>query len=427
MKLVCRLVLAGLLGLTAGCAAPPRETLDRAAERIHRDAIVIDTHSDTTPYFQDPTFDFAARHPTSYTQMDLPRIREGGLDVQFWSIYMGKREGDGRAIREALERIDAVHRLVALHDDVALATSVAEVRDHVAAGRFVSMMGVEGGHILEDSLAALRTFHALGVRYLTLTHSFHTTWADSAGTALPVEPLHGGLTGRGRTIVQELNRLGIMVDVSHVSDATFYDVVETTRAPVIASHSSVRAVAAHKRNMDDAMLRALADNGGVVMINFYSAYLDDEAAARTRDYYAQWGEHLQALGEQYGDDWWSLWKARREHYERYPAPQTTPERLLDHFDHAIAVAGADHVGIGADWDGVASFPKGLEDVSALPWLTRGLLARGHSEATVRKVLGENLLRVLGEVEQVSAKLRAADPAGPLALPPAPDAPGGAAQ
>jgi membrane dipeptidase len=408
--------------LTAACAGSPlaADHPARRAEQLHREAIVIDTHSDTTPYFQDPDFDFARRYPTSYTSMDLPRVREGGLDVEFWSIYLGEREGDGRALREAMQRIDAVHRMAALHPQVAVATSVAEVREHVAAGRFVSMMGIEGGHIIEDSLPALRDFYRLGVRYLTLTHSFHTSWADSAGTALPVEPLHGGLTDRGRAVVRELNRIGMMVDVSHVSDATFFDVIETTSAPIIASHSSVRAVADHARNMSDDMLRALADNGGVVMINFYSAYLDEAVAAETRAYYEKWGEHLRALGEQYPDQWWPLWLARREHYARFPAPQTTLSVLLDHFDHAIEVAGPDHVGIGADWDGVASFPKGMDDVSRLPWLTRGLLERGHSDETVRKVLGENLLRVLGEVETVAAKLQRDDPAGPLELAPVPN-------
>jgi membrane dipeptidase len=416
-RLAVALCLLGATACASRAVAP--ESLAARAERIHSSAIVIDTHSDTTPYFQDPGFDFATRHPTEYTHMDLPRIRQGGLDVEFWSIYLGRREGDGRAIREALQRIDAVHRMVALHPEVGLATSVAEVREHVAAGRFVSMMGIEGGHIIEDSLPALRDFYRLGVRYLTLTHSFHTSWADSSGTGKPVEPLHGGLTDRGRVIVGELNRLGMMVDISHVSDATFYDVIATTRAPVLASHSSTRAVASHPRNMSDDMLRALAANGGVVMLNFYSAYLDEAVALETRAYYEKWGPHLQAIGASHEGAWWAQWLARREHYERYPAPQTTLSKLLDHFDHAIAVAGSDHVGLGADWDGVASFPKGLDDVSLLPWLTRGLLERGHPEDVVRKVLGENLLRVLGEVEAVAARLQADDPAGPLELEPAP--------
>ena len=405
------------LALTGACTGSPAD--EPAVEALHYDAIVVDTHSDTTPYFQDPTFDFAARHPKTYTHMDLPRIREGGLDVQFWSIYMGRREGDGRAIREALERIDAVHRMVARYPDVALATNVAEIRENVREGRFVSMMGIEGGHIIEESLAALRDFYRLGVRYMTLTHSFHTGWADSAGTVNSPDPVHGGLTDRGRLVVLEMNRLGMMVDISHVSDATFYDVIETSVAPIIASHSSVRGVADHVRNMSDDMLRALAENGGVVMINFYSAYLDEELATASRAYYREWGPRLQEIGEAHSGDWWAQWLARRDHYRLHPMPQTTLSRLLDHFDHAIAVAGPDHVGIGADWDGVSSLPEGMDDVALLPALTRGLVERGHSTETVRKVLGENLLRVLGEVETVSAALRVADPTGLITLPPAP--------
>jgi membrane dipeptidase len=400
----------------AACATTdPLESLEQRARRIHRDAIVIDTHSDTTPYFQQPDFDFSQRHHRNYTDMDLPRIRQGGLDVEFWSIYMGEREGDGRAIREALDRIDAVHRMAALHPDVVVATSVAELREQVAAGRFVSMMGLEGGHIIEGSLAALRSFYRLGVRYMTLTHSFHTSWADSAGTVKVVPPLHRGLTDQGREIVREMNRIGMMVDISHVSDETFRDVIAIAQAPVLASHSSVRAVAGHKRNLSDDMLRALSANGGVIMINFYSAYLDEAVAAETGAYYREWGDRLKEIATSYSSNWWAEWEARRRHYAKHPAPQTTLDILLDHFDHAIAVAGPDHVGIGADWDGVASFPMGLEDISQLPALTLGLLERGHSEQTIRKVLGENLLRVLERVEQVAARLQLEDPAGPAAL------------
>ncbi len=206
----------------AACGAPdPLE--------LHHAAIVVDTHSDTTPWFQDSEWRFAERHAEGH--MDLPRIAEGGLDVQFWSIYLGKREGDGRAIREALERIDAVYEMVRRHSDrVALASSVAEIRRAVAAGKLASVMGVEGGHIIEDNLAALRTFHTLGVRYLTLTHSFHTNWADSSGTSEVPEPEHDGLTEFGDQVVAEMNRLGMMVDVSHVSDQTYADVLRVTRS-----------------------------------------------------------------------------------------------------------------------------------------------------------------------------------------------------
>jgi len=251
-----RLLLLALAASLAGCAAiEPRDP----ASALHFDAIVVDGHSDTTPRFADPGWDFALRHDDADGDMDLPRIREGGLDVQFWSLYTGKLDAPGDGLRIALERIDAVHEMARRHpDDVVVAHSVAELRAAVADGKLVSLMGIEGGHIIEESLPALRLFHRLGVRYLTLTHSFNTTWADSSGTTTIPEPTHGGLTDFGRDVVREMNRLGMLVDVSHVSDATFFDAVETSRAPVIASHSSVRAVADHTRNMSDDMLRALA-------------------------------------------------------------------------------------------------------------------------------------------------------------------------
>ena len=248
----------GVMALAA-CATAPVEDPAARALRINREAIVLDTHADTTPHFQDPSWDFAARHPKSDSDIDLPRAREGGLDVQFWSIYVGKVEGDGRAIREALERIDAVWEMARRHpDDVVVATDVAGIRRGVAEGKFVSLMGVEGGHMIENKLAILRDFYRLGVRYMTLTHAFHTDWADSSGTGQPLPPGHGGLTPFGVEVVHEMNRLGMMVVVSHVSDQTFQDALRVSEAPVIASHSSCRAVFDHPRNLTDDLLRALA-------------------------------------------------------------------------------------------------------------------------------------------------------------------------
>ncbi len=391
------------LGWLAAAALGPLACSDGDPALLHQRAIVVDTHSDTTPLFQDPEWRFDQRHAAHETHMDLPRIREGGLDVQFWSIYMGQREGDGRALREALERIDAVWEMARRHpDDVVVTGSVAEIRRAVASGRLASVMGIEGGHIIEDKLSALRMFHRLGVRYMTLTHSFHTNWADSSGTGEVPEPVHGGLTPFGEEIVLEMNRLGMMVDVSHVSDDTFRDVIRVTRSPVIASHSSCRALADHPRNMSDEMLRALAENGGVVMINFYSGYLDMEVNARSREHFAPLREQFAAIRQQYEGDFLGRMRASREIYAANPWPQTTFDVLLDHFDHAIGVAGPDHVGIGADWDGVPSMPAGMDDVTRLPALSAGLLERGHSRETVIKVLGENLLRVMAENERIAA-------------------------
>ena len=400
-----RITVGLVISTLIGCTALPRAATDAdPALQLHRAAIVIDTHSDTTPWFQDPDYAFDERHSEGH--MDLPRMREGGLDAQFCVIYMGKREGDGRAIREALQRIDTVYEMVRRHSDqTELARSAADVRRIVAAGKIASLMGIEGGHIIEEDLAALRTYYRLGARYLSLTHSFHIGWADSSGIGQPLEPLHGGLTEFGEQVVREMNRLGMMVDVSHVSDGTFEDVIRVSHAPVIASHSSARAVADHPRNLSDEMLRALASNGGVAMINFYPAYIDLEANARARQHSAELKPRTQEIRERYGDDLLERMRANRALRREHPWPQTSMEVLLNHFDHAIAVAGPEHVGIGADWDGVPSMPAGMEDVSKLPVLTRGLLQRGHSPGTVRKVLGENLLRVMAEVEEVAQRLR----------------------
>jgi membrane dipeptidase len=382
--------------LLAACTPDVRDE----AEALHREAIVIDTHSDTTPWFQDPEWHFDERHDEGHE--DLPRMREGGLDAQFWSIYMGETPGRGAAIRAAIERIDAVHELVRRHPrDLALATSADDIRRAAAEGKIACLMGVEGGHIIEESLPALRTYYRLGVRYMTLTHSFHTSWADSSGTNEPLPPGHGGLTAFGEEVVREMNRLGMMVDVSHVSDDTFWDVLRVSRAPVIASHSATRAIANHPRNLTDEMLRALAKNGGVVMINFYSGYIDASLVAPLRDVFVSFGPRIAEIRAQHPDDDLARMRAMRSLFHGVELPRSELSVLLDHFDHALEVAGPDHVGIGADWDGVPSMPHGMEDVSHLPALTRGLLERGHSPEVVRKVLGENLLRVMAAVQAAS--------------------------
>jgi membrane dipeptidase len=412
---VIRLAASGLLVccVLVGCVRPPLEDADARALRIHRAAIVVDTHADTTPRFQDPAFDFSARHDKTDVRIDLPRAREGGLDVQFWSIWVGNVPGDGRAIREAMERIDAVWELARRYpNDVVVATDVAGIRRGVAEGKLVSLMGVEGGHMIENKLPVLRDFYRLGVRYMTLTHAFHTDWADSAGTGQPLPPGHGGLTPFGVEVVREMNRLGMMVDVSHVSDQTFWDALKASEAPVIASHSSCRAIYDHPRNLTDDMLRALAQKGGVVMINYYPGYTDPVAAPKIAEWYGRHAPELQKLRDQYGSDMQKFGAAIKAITAQDPVPQGSLETLLDHFDHALRVAGEDHVGLGSDFDGVGSFPVGLDEVSLLPNLTRGLLARGWSEEVVRKVLGENLLRTMSEVEAAAARLSAAPAAPP---------------
>lgn len=402
-----------LLAICLFGACRPAEDADGRVRRLHRSAIVIDGHADTTLRLLEPGFDFMARHDAADGMLDLPRAREGGLDAQFFSIYTGKVEGEGRAVRDALERIDAVHELARRHpDEIVIATDVAGIRRAAAQGKLAALLGVEGGHMIENRLSVLRDFQRLGVRYLTLTHSFHIDWADSAGTGEPLPPGQGGLSPFGEEVVRELNRLGVMVDVSHVSDGTFWDALRVSEAPPIASHSSCRAVFDHPRNLSDDMLRALAAKGGVVMINYFPGYTDADAAPAIRAWFARHGPEFAKLRETHKDDPRALSAAFRAAVTADPLPKGSLARLLDHFDHALRVAGPGHVGLGSDFDGVPSMPAELDEVSDLENLTRGLLARGWSEEVVRGVLGENLLRVLGEVERVAARLNARSAAPP---------------
>ncbi|MBK9385271.1 MAG: M2 family metallopeptidase [Planctomycetes bacterium] len=358
-------------------AALAQETLEQRAARIHREAIVIDGHADTTPKFEDELYDFFGANPGDH--VDFPRVQQGGLDAQFWSIYMGAVPGDGKAIKDSLKRIDAVRELVRRHPDrLGLAETAEDIRRLHREGRFACLMGMEGGHMIENELAALRSYHALGVRYLTLTHSFHTDWADSAGVFTPVEPRHGGLNDFGREVVREMNRLGMLVDISHVAKSTFLDALEISRSPVICSHSSTRSLRDHHRNLDDEQLRALATNGGVVMVNFFPGFIDPRWDAAQREKPA-------------------------DPAQRYRTPFSV---VIDHLEHVIRVAGEDHVGLGSDYDGITDVPQGLDDVSMLPRITLELLRRGHSEQTVKKLLGGNLLRALERCEQVSRDLAA---------------------
>lgn len=356
-------------------------TLRQRAKRLHQSAIVIDTHNDVTSPITDEGFDLGARDNSGRIQTDIPRMREGGLDAEFFSIYVSSLYArQGGAARRAMEMIDGVYEQVRRHPaQLEMAFTVADIRRQHRAGKISALMGIEGGHAIEDSLAALRLFHRLGIRYMTLTHTNTNNWADSAGgISIAGEKRHNGLSDFGREVVREMNRLGMMVDISHVSDDTFDDVIEVTRSPVIASHSSARALTAVPRNLTDAMLQSIARNGGVVMVNFYNGFINTD--------YARQG------------------MAR----PTKPAQTATLEMLIQHFEHIIKVAGIDHVGIGSDFDGVDGLlPSGMEDVSKLPTITYELLRRGYSDDEVRKVLGENLLRVMERNEEVARRLQAA--------------------
>jgi membrane dipeptidase len=402
----------GASSQTTRAAAVDDTALRARAERLHKQSIVIDTHNDITSPLLDNGFDLGMRgddpNAKTKTHTDLRRMKAGGLGAEFFAVYVGKEfvnkkpgEGGGAA-RRALDVIDVVKEQIRRHPDALEAASTsADIRRIVKSGKIAALMGIEGGHAIEDSLPALRMFYNLGVRYMTLTHTNTNDWADSEGDINnPNVNHHNGLTDFGREVVREMNRIGMMIDISHVADKTFYDVIATTRAPVIASHSSSRAIADNSRNMSDDMLKALAKNGGVVMVNFYDGFLDPRKAKLAFQSRAMEDE----LKLKYPND------AKRVQDEiaawrKANDPGKTPlSVLMDHFEHIIKVAGIDHVGIGSDFDGVplTGLPEGMEDISKLPTITFELMKRGYSDADIKKVLGENLLRVMSEVERVAA-------------------------
>lgn len=406
----------GKRGNTSRAATADDAAIRTKAERLHKQSIVIDTHNDITSPLLDNGFDLGTRgdDPSAKTKThtDLRRMKAGGLGAEFFAVYVGKEfvnkkpnEGGGAA-RRALDVIDVVKEQIRRHpESLEAASTAADIRRIVKSGKIAALMGIEGGHAIEDSLPALRMFYSLGVRYMTLTHTNTNDWADSEGDINnPSVNHHNGLTDFGREVVREMNRIGMMIDISHVADKTFYDVIATTSAPVIASHSSSRAIADNSRNMSDDMLKALAKNGGVVMVNFYDGFLDPRKAKLAFQSRAMEDE----LKLKYPND------AKRvqneiDAWRKANDPGKTPlSILMDHFEHIIKVAGIDHVGIGSDFDGVplTGLPEGMEDISKLPTITFELMKRGHSDADIKKVLGENLLRVMSEVERVAAQKKA---------------------
>lgn len=367
------------------------------ARKIHFSSLVMDTHIDVTPNLQREGWRFDERHTTGH--VDLPRMKEGGLNGLFFSIYMSGNVTGPKAVNDALQRIAAVHKLADdMPDKVMLCTTAADILQAHKQGKIAGLMGMEGGHMINNSLPVLRMYAALGVRYLTLTHSINTDWADSSGD----QPKHNGLTDFGKDVVRELNKLGVMVDVSHVADKTFWDALEISQAPIIASHSSCRALCGHPRNMTDEMIKALAAKGGVIQINYLDSYIDNDLylwQQKTQD-------ARRELAQKYpGRE--NFTKIREELEKQFgPAPKASWERIVDHIDHAVKLVGADHVGLGSDFDG-ATMPVGMEDCTKLPKITEALLRKGYKEADIRKILGENTVRLLGEVEKVARQLKGA--------------------
>jgi membrane dipeptidase len=380
---------------------------------IHLSALIIDTHADTPQRFLDEHFDLAQDTPVTEGHIDFGKIKKGNLGAEFFSIWV-EPEFKGHYAKRAMDLIDSVYQQAARHPDRMIMAYTAEdiVRAH-EQHKFAALMGIEGGHAIENDVRLLRDFYRLGVRYMTLTWSNTNEWADSSGDIQDPNVKHyNGMTDFGRDVVREMNRLGMIVDVSHVSDATFYQALMISQAPVIASHSSSRALTNHPRNMTDDMVRAVARNGGVVMVNFYSAFVDedyrkasyDPEKTRQRDAAVEAfkKEHAHADGSvvTYAE----YAPLEKKWAAQFPRPPL--KSLIDHIDHIAQVAGVDHVGLGSDFDGVTSLPQGIDSVADLPKITEALAARGYSRDDILKILGGNFLRVMREVEETARRLQA---------------------
>ncbi|HEX8626426.1 MAG TPA: dipeptidase [Allosphingosinicella sp.] len=403
------ILLAGAVISTASAA--PAQTPERRVEQVLARTPVIDGHNDLPWEIRD-AYDFW-RKPLDLDsdtsklearlQTDLPRMRRGGVGAQFWSVWIPADLKGDEAIRVTLEQIDIVHRMVGRYPGrLEMASTAADIRRIQKANRIASLIGVEGGHQIGNSPAALRQFHALGARYMTLTHSMNNDWADSATD----DPAHDGLTPFGRAIVGEMNRLGMMVDLSHVSPKTMHDVLDSTKAPVIFSHSNARALMDHARNVPDDVLKRVPANGGVVMVNFFPGFLSpayrqraaerEAEDARLKNLYSGQPERRKAALD--------AWDAA------HPAVDATLAEVAGHIEHIRKIAGIDHVGIGSDFDGISgTAPKGLEGVETYPALLAELARRGWSDSDLAKLAGGNILRVMERVEAVSAGMKNAPP------------------
>jgi len=396
-----KLILVCLLTVIPVAAQTRDERLWQRALQIHRRAIVIDTHNDVTTPMTNDDFDLSGEPPAPY-KTNIERMKKGGLTAEFFSLYVRPWYVEhGGSARRTLDMIDSVYRAVERHPrDLMFATSVADIRRAKRTGKIAALMGIEGGHAIEDSLPTLREFYRLGVRYMTLTWNNTNNWAD----ANRPPKKHNGLSDFGKEVVREMNRLGMLVDISHVSDDTMNDVLDVSTAPVIASHSSARALSNVPRNIPDDVLKRIAKNGGVVQVNFYSVFVDEKTVApQNAERNKRLKSQQDAIDEKYKDDPERQAEEGDKLEAANPLPPLPISKLIDHIDHIVKVAGIDHVGIGADFDGANDMPEGAQDVSMLPNITYELLKRGYSERDIRKILGENLLRAFAEAERVARR------------------------
>jgi membrane dipeptidase len=408
--LSCLVVTVSLA--VAQSASPSDTAVSAQARAIHDSAIVVDTHADTPQRFLDEGFDIGSTDPTDIGHLSLDKARRGNLGAEFFSIWVDPETNQGHFARHTFDLIDSVYEQAARHPDrMMMAFSVADIERAHQKHKLAALMGIEGGHSIENDMRLLRDYYRLGVRYMTLSWSNTNEWADSSGDINdPKVEHHNGLTDFGKQVVLEMNRLGMMVDISHVADKTFWDTITVTKAPVIASHSSARALVNAPRNMTDDMLRAVAKNGGVVQVNFYSGFLDQNYSnayeAQVKDQMAAIQKYLDSLKAQ-GKPVTYIERNRLEQEWMAKIPRPPFHVLIDHIDHIAKVAGVDHVGLGSDFDGVSgATPQGMDSAADLPKITQALLDRGYSADDTKKILGGNLLRVLRQVEAVSREMQA---------------------
>jgi membrane dipeptidase len=377
------------------------KSADTEAQIIHQSAIILDTHVDTPQRFIDEAWDFTS--PLNGGHLNLETARQGNLAGTFFALWAEPTQWRGRYAHRTLELLDGVLQQVRQHsDELTLCTNRAEILAANAQNKFAILLGIEGGHSIENSLALLRLYHELGVRYMTLTWANSNDWADSSGDVDdPTIPHHNGLTSFGKEVIAEMNRLGVIIDVSHASDKTFWDVLETTRAPILATHSSARALTNAPRNLTDEQLRAVAENNGAVMVNFYSAFIDENFRNTINQLRSERSEAHRTLEAEFAARNQPVPFAASNAIDRaYAAqvPRPPLSSLIDHIDHIAGTAGIDHVGIGTDFDGIASLPEGFDSAADLPKITAALHARGYTSEQLHKILGGNLLRVFNAAQ-----------------------------
>ncbi|HTC56458.1 MAG TPA: dipeptidase [Candidatus Sulfotelmatobacter sp.] len=412
----CRILLLSCLILAVSAAVaqstnPPDITVSAKARAIQESAIVVDTHADTPQRFLDEGFDIGSTDPNDIGHITLDKAHRGNLGAEFFSIWVEPGTNQGHFAKHTFDLIDSVYEQAARHPDrMMMAFSVADIERAHKEHKLAALMGIEGGHSMENDMHLLRDYYRLGVRYMTLSWSNTNEWADSSGDIndSKVEH-HNGLTDFGKQVVLEMNRLGMMVDISHVADKTFWDAIATTKAPVIASHSSARALVDAPRNMTDDMLRAVTKNGGVVQVNFFSGFDDQTYWDASRAQAKEKDAAIQAFIEKKKSDGQPVTYIDTDRIEReWTAKLQRPpfKVLIDHIDHIAKVAGIDHVGLGSDFDGVSgATPQGMDSAADLPKITQALLDRGYSADDIKKILGGNILRVFRQVETVSREMQ----------------------